>query len=340
MYISEIGEFGLIEKIKETSILFNSSLVIKGNGDDAAVLKQEEKYWLLFTTDMLVENVHFDLNFITPRQLGYRALAVNISDVAAMGGIPTNALVSLGINGKMTVETVSQFYRGLKDCAKEFNINIVGGDTVFSKEFIINISLLGKVEPEFCCFRSGARPGDLLAVTGNIGTSAAGLKMLKFPKKCPAAVRKIVEKKHLFPEPRVRESRVLVKSCHVTALNDISDGLASEVHEIASASNVGVVVEADKIPISTAARKVAEIYGENPLDFALFGGEDFELVFCISGGEEWALTEAAERTGVDITVCGRVVERSKGVKLLKGDQLVPLYPLGWDHFSKNTNDIL
>ncbi len=249
MNISNIGEFGLIEKIRKFAPL--SSNVVIGIGDDAAVLKYTKDKYQLFTTDMLLEGVHFTRG-MGAKNIGHKALACNFSDTAAMGGLPTYAVVSLGISPKIPLQFVEDIYKGMKDLARRFNVSIVGGDTVKSDKIIINVALLGEVEKKYLTTRCGAKSGDWIFVTGPLG-------------------RSLQTDKHLTFIPRVDEARFLVKQFKPSAMMDISDGLAGDLNHILKDSQVGAQLWEEAIPRTPKAS----------LTQALTDGEDFELLFTL-----------------------------------------------------------
>ena len=225
--------------------------VVHGIGDDAAVLKLDARRYQLFTTDMLVEGIHFTLRS-PAKQVGYKALACNISDIAAMGGLPTCAVVSIGLPSTIKMSYVQDLYLGMAALAAKFSVSIVGGDTVKSDQLTINIALLGEVEKKHLTLRSGAKPGDMIFVSGALGNTLKTAKHLNFM-------------------PRIKEARFLVQRFRPSAMMDISDGLAGDLGHILKASGVGAVLEVDKIPKNPGAT----------LDSALTGGEDFELLFTL-----------------------------------------------------------
>ncbi|MGQ9531942.1 MAG: thiamine-phosphate kinase [Desulfotomaculales bacterium] len=333
------GELGLIRRISDL-VGGPQRGVVRGIGDDTAVLEFAGGR-LLATVDMLVEGVHFDLAFIKPWQLGRKALAVNLSDIAAMGGEPLFALVSLGVGGQIDEDFVREFYKGMVAMAGPYGVQIVGGDTVRSPGgLVVDVAVLGRAAEHVT--RSGARPGDLVAVTGSLGASAVGLHWLLRQKEgrpgvfIDAAgedeVVRTVVRSHLEPEPRVREAAALAATGLVTAMIDISDGLASEVNHIARESEVGMVIYAGAIPVAAATREVALLLGADPLEWALAGGEDYELLLtCVPGSEE-RLREAVAATGTPLTFIGKVVPAERGVTLVGKDGAVrPLEPAGYDH---------
>ena len=333
------GELGLIRRIAGL-VGGPGPGVLRGIGDDTAVLEFAGGR-LLATVDMLVEGVHFDLSFITPWQLGRKALAVNLSDIAAMGGEPLFALVSLGLSGQVDEDFVEELYRGMVAMAETCGVGIVGGDTVRSPGgLIVDVAVLGRVAAPLT--RSGARPGDLVAVTGHLGASAAGLHwLLRQKERRPeafvgaagedGAVRSVV-RAHLEPVPRLREAAELTATGLVTAMIDISDGLASEANHIARESGVGMVIYAEAIPVASATREVARLLGADPLAWALAGGEDYELLLTCAPGSEERLRKAVAATGTPLTFIGEVVPAERGVTLVGGGGTVrALEPAGYDH---------
>ena len=290
--LKDIGEFGLIKRIAKAEKISDKD-VIAGIGDDAAVLKYKKNLYLLLTTDILIEDVHFNQK-ATPFQIGWKALAVNISDIAAMGGIPRYALVSLGLRKEIPIKFVDEIYQGIRTLAKKFDVQILGGDTVSSSKIVINIALTGEVEKSCLTLRKGAKIGDKIYVTRRLGGSITG--------------------KHLSFIPRVKEARYLVKNAHPTAMIDISDGLISDLKRICEASNVGARIEQEKVPVSKEA---------NSLENALTAGEDFELLFTVS--------EKYNHPVYPITQIGEITKKEI-ILLDKDKKIVHLKETGFDHF--------
>lgn len=296
--LRQIGEFGMIERIAKKIRCDRS--VICGIGDDAAVVSYTRDKYLLFTTDMLVEGVHFRRKEATFAQIGRKALAVNISDIAAMGGLPKYAVVSLGFPKGFSLRAVDEIMRGMYALAKEFGINIVGGDTVRAQKIILCVSLAGEVKKGNLTLRSGAKPGDLIFVTGSLGDSRR-LKQFNFI-------------------PRVKEAQEIIKRFRPTALIDISDGLASDLQRITEQSRVGAIIFEQSIPVSRGAS----------LTKALYEGEDFELLFTMS------LDSARKFYAKDkfpVTCIGKIVERQRGLTLIdKEARTSSLKQKGFRHF--------
>lgn len=336
--LNELGEFGLIDLIKQDTIHDHGSVVV-GIGDDAAALLPTPRQLLLLTTDMLVESVHFDLATTTPWQLGYKSIAVNISDIAAMGGVPRHAVVSIALPPATSSDFVVNLYKGMKEICREFSVNIVGGDTVSSPHgLVINVMVSGEVEPANLVRRSGAQPGDIVAVTGYLGNSAAGLALLAAGEWEDYTFAWPLVTTHLTPRPQVKAGQLLA-GFGATSMDDISDGLASEAHEIAKASKVGIKLYAGQIPLAAELKEAADKLGKPALDYALYGGEDFQLVFTMEPGQY----EAFKQAYPDITIfrVGEVVEDGQGVTLV--DETGNVHALeagGYNHFRQEEQNVL
>jgi thiamine-monophosphate kinase len=327
MNLKALGEFGLIDLIKPGTIVDSNGLEI-GIGDDAAAFWPASGRLQLLTADMLVETVHFDLQWISPWQLGYKSLAVNISDIAAMGGRPRQAAVSLALPQHSNVEFVVELYEGMKSIGREYGVNIIGGDTVSSPgPMVINVTLTGDVAAEAMIRRSGARPGDLVLVTGCIGDSAAGLAWLLAGNPVNQAPGLISA--HLTPKPQVLLGQAAA-AAGATAMDDISDGLASEANEIANASQVGIILYADKLPLSSELKCFASPNGQDCLDYALYGGEDYQLLFTMppQAAQRFLRLEIAGSCRVIGEVCA---ERQVTLIANDGSKLA-LQPKGYNHF--------
>jgi thiamine-monophosphate kinase len=335
--LSQIGEFGLIDRLTEalrrTEGLPAGGRVRLGIGDDAALLEVAVGRQVVATADALVEEVHFRCDWTSPEDLGWKALAVNVSDVAAMGGEPLAALISLALPRATEVAWVEALYRGLEACASEYRCALVGGDIVGSPDrIVLQVALLGTVEPERVRLRSGARPGDVVCVTGTVGDSAAGLALLQaggdLPDRPEFAALLL---RHRHPTPRLAAARVLAAEPAVTAMMDLSDGIASDLRHIITRSGAGARVEAAALPISEAARAAAALLGANPLDWALWGGEDYELLFTLAPDALPRLASLLADTGVTAAPVGVITEG--GYLLVTPDRdAQPLSPEGFAHF--------
>jgi thiamine-monophosphate kinase len=295
--VSQCGEFGLIEQIRRR--LSTNSAVVKGIGDDTAIVESTKDKYLLLTTDMMVEDVHFSRS-TPPRLVGQKAMSCNISDIAAMGGLPRFALVSVGFPKTLPVQYVKELYEGMEKQARHFHIAIVGGDTVASDKIMINIALTGDVDKKKVVMRSGAKRGDLIFVTGPLGQS-------------------LKTKHHLTFTPRLKESQFLIKNIFPHAMIDISDGLAADLGHILKASRVGAVLNAEDIPRRNKAT----------ITQALSDGEDFELLFTVPKKKAGRILQMKNyyQIGSIINEPGRLyIQNTVGKKTL-----IPLK--GYTHFS-------
>lgn len=318
MKIKDIGgEFGLIERVKKKAKPYSKGTIV-GIGDDAAVLRYNKNNYLLFKTDMLVEDVHFSLKYFVPEQIGAKAIEQNVSDIAAMGGLPKYAVVSLGLPKNIDADVVDGIIGGINKKCRQYRIDFVGGNLSSSRRIIINVSMLGFVEKKYLALRSGAKIGDFVFCSGDVGASAVGFELLKQNKDGKSI------KRHLEPKSRLALARKLVK-IGITSMIDVSDGIASEVRHICEGSKTGAVVYADKIPISKDTIIDSKKLGKNPLDFALYGGEDFELVFTANKSKLKQLKK------YDVSVIGEIVDKKDGVKLVKDGRKSKLKS-GFEHF--------
>lgn len=334
MKVRDVGEFGLIDIIKSDTI-FDPSMVVAGIGDDTAILKHHENKLLLATADMMIENVHFLAQGNNGHQVGYRVVAANVSDIASMGGIPTHAMISIGVTPDMDVAYIESVYEGMKACCRAYGANIVGGDTVTSPDnLVLNVSLLGWVDEDKYLLRTNAKPGDVVMVTNVLGDSRAGLDLVLNNCRISPEGEEYLLSRHYYSTPRVKEMAAGVATGGITAADDISDGIGSEIHEIASSSQVGVVLWFDAIPVSDYTREVACKTGNDLTVYSLFGGEDFEVVFTASPDKADPLAKAIESaTGTKVTAIGEIVNQAQGVKLLRDGKLIELEKRGYSHFN-------
>lgn len=317
--IPDLGEFGLIDRIHE---LVGTGGAVVGIGDDAAVLDVGSPEYLLATVDMLVEGVHFP-NDADPFDLGRRALAVNLSDIAAMGGTPTFALVSLALPAGTPTQFVETLYLGLRDEARAFGVSLVGGNMTSTRgPLAVDVTLLGRVPRGEVLRRSGARPGDLLVVSGTLGErTAQRLLHERDPASPPASV----------PEPRIALGRALASGGLARAAIDLSDGLGSDLHHLARQSGVGAVLRSPPFPISLETFNAATHLGLDPLQLALYGGEDYELLLAIPPDRFNEAFSAAN--GVTLHVVGEITESGEGVRMQHPNgESWPVEARGWRHF--------
>lgn len=334
MRISEIGEFGLIDRVARSLPAPRGSVVV-GIGDDAAVMRISEGRHLVSTCDIQVEGVHFLKDKIAPWQLGRKAVAINLSDIAAVGGVPRYLTISLSLPKETTVEYVDGLYEGIRQECEAAGVDVVGGNMAHAPCIVVDTYVLGEVEPERILLRSGARIGDRVLVTGNVGDSGAGLALLLNPEAtCEEAHRQRVMKAHFTPKARLKEGRIIARSGLATAMIDVSDGTVSDVGHICEMSRVGVQLWAESLPISEALRAVAQATGREALELALGGGEDYELLFTAPAdhADELALL-VREETGTPVTIIGEIVPADEGITLLHTDGTrTSLHEGGWDHF--------
>ena len=348
-HISTLGEFGLIDRIRELVTLRVDDTrvhnrLLKGIADDAAVFEPTPGKVQLLTTDALVEGIHFDLTFTSLQHLGWKAMVTSFSDIAAMCGVPRYATIALILPSKISVEMVEEFYRGAASAGKKYSCLIVGGDTTTTHtNMTVVVTIVGEVDEQRVAYRSAAKQGDYLCVSGHLGASLAGLKVLQREKQKfhmidnqqsfqPALELYVPAiEKHLMPKPRLDIAAILANEVQVRGMIDISDGLASEVHHLCAASGVGAALYEHNLPIDAITQKIALEFSEQPLDYALFSGEEYELLFTISD-EQY---EKLERLTNDVTVIGRMTEKEKGIMLIREQgEHVSLPFGGWDHFRR------
>jgi len=330
----EIGEFGFIETIKEECIT-TSKNVIKGIGDDCAVFGPSSGRVMLFTTDMLVEDIHFLKSKMTPYQLGWKSIAVNLSDIAAMGGRPLVLLISLAIPSEMDVELIQDLYKGMKDICEHYKVNIVGGDTVASPDkLIVNISLVGDAKENEVLYRSGARPGDSIYLTGNVGDSFAGLKILKNEISSPKSIARHFIKIHNEPKPLIKTGMVIAASRLASAMIDVSDGLLSDLGHICKESGVGAMLLRRKIPLSSELKLLASRVGFNPLTLALSGGEDYHLLLTVPEVNIKGFEMLCKDKGLSPLYLIGEIREGKGIKMVNDDGSIEKMSIkGFNHFS-------
>jgi thiamine-monophosphate kinase len=310
--------------------------VVVGIGDDCAVLVTTPGARLIATTDLLIEDIHFRRRYARPADLGWKALAVNVSDIAAMGAAPRWALVALACPDDTTPDEIDAFYEGALGLAADHGVRIVGGDTSGSpRGWFVNVTVLGETTlPPL--LRSGARPGDVVAVTGTLGRSAAGLALLASagpPAGFPAHMLDDVAGAHLRPRPRVPEGQWLAAAGGVTAMIDLSDGLATDVGHLAEESRVGARIRLAWLPVSESTRHAARALDRDVRAWLTGGGEDYELLVTCRAGDFRRLREGlAAATGTALTAVGEVVEEASGVTFLDpADRAVAVAP-GFEHF--------
>jgi len=338
--LSELGEFGLIERLTKDLTLHNQS-TIKGVGDDAAVMQYDNHSLILLTNDILIEGVHFDLTYTPLKHLGYKAGVVNFSDIYAMNGIPRQLVVGLGVSNRFSVEALDEFYEGLRLACQHYGVDLVGGDTSSSKAgMFISISVVGEVSKDEVVYRNGAQLNDLICVTGDLGAAYMGLLLLEREKQVYLANPNMqpelegndyVLERQLKPEARKDIIRLLHEAnIKPTAMIDISDGLASDILHICEQSNKGCVIYEDKIPIDPATLILCDEFKIIPTIAALHGGEDYELLFTVSLSEYSKIEEIQ-----DISLIGHITDLSEGCQLITNDgKQIALQAQGWNHLRK------
>lgn len=330
MKLSRLGEFGIIQRIKNVLGSHSSDVKI-GIGDDAAVFQTHSDLWTVVTTDSLVEGIHFDLSYTPLESLGWKLMAVNISDIAAMGAIPRTGVVSVAIPASWTEKKIDLLSRGIAACCTQYNCEVIGGDTVGSgTTAFLSATVTGEVEPEYCTKRSGAESGDFICVTGILGRAYAGFRTLSSSLKKKGQEKAVHH--FLYPEPRVREARTLVKEIGIHALIDISDGLAAEIHHLCTSSDKGCLIYGDKIPVADELKALCSEENKPFIWEALKSGEEYELLFTISE-EKFKILEKKDihKNGL-VSVIGRVRDKREGIQLFYNNKKILLPNRGWDHF--------
>ncbi len=282
MRLGDIGEWGFIERIMEHSIVRPGG-VIQGIGDDCAVLACPGGEHLLVTTDMLVEGVHFQRDTTSFYQLGWKSLAVNLSDIAAMAGRPLDSFLSLAVPPGIEIDDLDAFYAGFRALAALHGVNLVGGDTCRAlKDLVITVTVTGAAPEGRILYRRGAREGDRIAVTGTLGDSAAGLEILRSRKAIPEEIRASLVKAHLMPEPHLEEARFLASQEGVHAAIDVSDGLSVDLRHLCAPDGLGAIVEQASLPLSPELCSFAKASHRSAEGLALNGGEDYVLLVALA----------------------------------------------------------
>lgn len=325
--INQVGEYGLIDLIKK-QIFSKDERVVINIGDDAAVIRSSPRRFLIFTTDTMVERVHFDLTYFTYEEIGWKAMAANLSDIAAMGGLPKYALVTLGLPKSIRTEEVLSIYQGASKIGRKYGCKIIGGDTTLvPKQLFVSITLLGEVDKKYLLTRGGAKKGDLICVTGKLGEAQAGLEFLKKR----GRQRLSFVRKHLKPQPRINEARILAKNLKITSMIDISDGLSSELFHLTDESHLGALVYEQSLPISPKCLKLAFILKSSPLELVLSSGEEYELLFTVARKDRSKLEKIKSK--LNFSVIGKMVEKKKGVKLItRSGRKTDIKKIGFVHF--------
>lgn len=341
--IENLGEFGLIDHLTK-DIKTKNETTIKGIGDDAAVLNFKEKRTLV-STDLLLEGIHFDLAYTPLKHLGYKAIQVNLSDIYAMNGTASHVTVSLGISSKFPLEAVEELYIGINIACEKYGIDLIGGDTSSSKQgLVISVTSVGFVDEEKICYRNGAKEGDLICVSGDLGGAYIGLQLLEREKgiflenpqiQPDLEGKDYIIERQLKPEARKDIVEILAEiNVKPTAMIDVSDGLASDILHICKQSNTGCKLYENKIPIDPMTYDTARDFGIDPTVCALNGGEDYELLFTIDQSDFEKI-----RNSADISIIGHMTEVAAGRNLIsKSDIVHELKAQGWNAFKSNVQD--
>ena len=330
MRFKDLGEFGFIDRIAAHA---QRNRVLCGIGDDCAVIAMDEDRARLVTTDAMVEGVHFVQN-APPESVGYKLLTASLSDIAAMGGKPTDAVVGISASAHCDAAYVERIYNGLFACADRFGVAIVGGDTTRTTgPLVLSLTLTGHMARDQVCYRSGAQVGDAIYVSGTLGDAAAGLGVVLGEVSMQGEDRAALLRQHYRPDARVDLGRALAGTGGITAMIDISDGLASDLNHICRQSEVSAVIRAEAIPMSAAFVKFCAASQQNKLDLALAGGEDFELLFCVRRAQVHQVEALATR--YSISRIGEIATGNGGVKIKNEDgKRVLLEREGYEHFRR------
>ncbi|MFB0505927.1 MAG: thiamine-phosphate kinase [Thermodesulfobacteriota bacterium] len=338
MELKEIGEFGLISWIRE-KIPRKDSNIAAGIGDDAAVINLPKSCICLVTTDILIQDTHFKLDYTDPLRLGRKALSINLSDIAAMGGTPQYFLLSMGLPAHLPFRWIEEFFHGIQQVAEEYNLSLIGGDTSLARKLTINITLIGRGKAGEVIYRKGAQMGDQIMVTGTLGNAALGLRILKSHKGDSSIShsedRDLAEliDKHLSPTPRIAEGRLIAKNHLASAMIDISDGLIADLGHILEESHAGAKIWISQLPLSEAYKRKALQYISRDIDLAISGGEDYELLLTTPRKKREKLLGLFGQFGLKITPIGEIVDPRQGLRLFldNGREYTPRNK-GYDHF--------
>lgn len=336
--LSELGEFGLIDRLTSSFVNSNSS-TITGVGDDAAVIERDADHYTLLSTDTMLEGVHFNLMYMPLKHLGYKAVATNVSDICAMNGVAEQITVSLAVSSRFPLEALEELYEGIQAACKAYNVDLVGGDTTSSVAgLMLSITVVGKVKKEEIAYRSGAQEHDLLVVSGDLGAAYVGLQILEREKevyKANPAIQPDLDghdyilQRQLKPEARVDAVKYLKElNVQPTSMIDVSDGLASEILHLCKASDVGCHLYDEKLPIDAQTSMTALEFNINPNTCALNGGEDYELLFTIKQTDFETIV-----SNPNFSIIGHITHKNDGCYLIdKNGAAVELKAQGWNHF--------
>ena len=337
-----IQEFALIRSL-ESRYASHAPGLVQGIGDDAAVIETSSRTWCHLTTDLLAEGVHFDLKSASPESVGYRAAMANLSDIAAMGAVPRYLLISLAVPKTVKRSHIYELYRGLMKACSPYDVALIGGDTSASKAgLFLSITLLGTTSGRRALFRHGAKVGDHIYVSGTLGDSMAGLKLLMSSTPTyPLGQRKtgfsrshrqFLIRRHSYPTARIAEGRWLNERRLASAAIDLSDGLSGDLRHLCDESRVGAEVELDRIPISPACQAYARTIGVSPIRFALAGGEDYELLFTASPRDRGTIERGTRTRGYHMTRIGMIRPQQFGIQMTIDGRTEPMPVTSYEHF--------
>lgn len=335
MKISELGEFGLIARLDRAAQKARAPRspsgrrLVMGIGDDAAAWKPPYRKIELATTDTMVEGVHFLTGTFDWPDLGWKSVASNLSDIAAMGGVPDYALVSLCLPDTVEAESAEAIFHGMLDAASRYSVAVIGGNLSKSGEIMLTLTVVGHLDGSAMLLRSEAKPGDKVAVTGSLGMASAALPIMKEAIMVGPEMATLFKQAHFRPEPRIPEGQALLRA-GVRAAIDISDGLMGDLNHICEASHVGAIIQAASVPIDPEVR---EVYIENAPAYAMLGGEDFELLFTAPSN---IIEKVKAELKVPVSIIGDIVSEHPGKTMVldvDGHKITPAMP-GWDHFKR------
>ncbi len=337
--VNKLGEFGLIRHLTENFPTHHAA-TFKGVGDDAAILDLGNGKVQVISTDILTEGIHFDLMYAPLKHLGYKSVVVNLSDIYAMNAIPKQITYSIAISNRFSLEALEELYAGIRAACLHYGVDLIGGDTTSAqKGLFISVTAIGEGEKDKIAYRSGAKPGDILCITGDLGAAYLGLQILEREKQIylsnPGVQPDLGQNDYVIGrqlKPEARKDMVeqfIPKAGFVpTSMIDVSDGLASEIFHICRQSGVGMILNEGGVPIRPDVEKLAIDFSLDPITCALSGGEDYELLFTVSPDDLEKVKYMP-----DVYICGEVVEKSEGVKLhTKGGNIHDLKAQGWVHF--------
>ncbi|TET78417.1 MAG: thiamine-phosphate kinase [Candidatus Cloacimonadota bacterium] len=328
--MKEFTEESILNYIKK-KLPSPDARVLVGFGDDAAIYKIPSGKYSCITTDAFVENIHFSLKHFSFYDIGVKSLTSAISDIAAVGGTPSVAVLSLFLREWITAKSIDKLYNGIRAAARKYWVNIVGGDIVKANEIAIVFTIVGEIDKSNITLRSGAKPGDIICVTGNLGSSYTGHLLLEKEIDINAYGFQNIIEKHLRPEARIEESRKILETVTVHSMIDISDGLSTDLLHIAEESRVSVHIEASKIPVNEETKRAAALLKLDPIEASLKSGEEYELLFTISETDFKRLKNV--KIEIPITVIGKVFEKSRKNMIVFPDGTTePLIPIGYNHF--------